>query len=123
MRTRVQPPTRFEDEINSPLGPTGRVDKPAFPRLLQAQVVPFNPYLPSAAFPTRNFNSPTPGNDIKSLPLDPCQNEDVMDENGRHTGENFLDRSLHSQDLSSPALLASGFLDDCKTSDEEDDEV
>ncbi len=52
LRKKVTRPQRLEDEIA--YGKTSNdPTKPAFPHLLQSRVVPFNPDLPAAAFPSR----------------------------------------------------------------------
>lgn len=53
LRKQINRPQRLEDEIaygKSSNNPT----KPAFPHLLQSQLVSFNPNLPAAAFPSRS---------------------------------------------------------------------
>ena len=51
LRQKVTAPERFEDLVDSTASLCNGT-RPAFPRLLKGQVVPFNPYLPPAAFPT-----------------------------------------------------------------------
>ena len=54
LRKKINRPQRLEDEIaygKSSNNPT----KPALPHLLRSQVVPFNPYLLAAAFPSRSI--------------------------------------------------------------------
>jgi hypothetical protein len=60
LRTNLTRPQKLEDEIaygKNSKDPT----KPAFPKLLQSQVVPFNPHLPSAAFPTQSATTDSNG--------------------------------------------------------------
>ncbi|KIY00500.1 uncharacterized protein Z520_04185 [Fonsecaea multimorphosa CBS 102226] len=56
LRKCVTIPTRFEDEVH--IAPqNGNGTKPAYPKLLQAQIVPFNPNNPPAAFPSLPLTS------------------------------------------------------------------
>lgn len=52
LRKKVTRPQRLEDEIAYGK-PSNDPTRPAFPHLLQSRVVPFNPDLPAAAFPSR----------------------------------------------------------------------
>jgi hypothetical protein len=51
LREIINPPRKLQDEMAKGKKPTDP-RKPAFPRLLQSQVVSFNPHLPPAAFPS-----------------------------------------------------------------------
>lgn len=54
LRKSIARPQKLQDEIA--YGKNAKdPSKPAYPRLLQSQIVPFNPRLPPAAFPTLPF--------------------------------------------------------------------
>jgi hypothetical protein len=59
LREIINPPRKLQDEMAKGKRPTDP-RKPAFPRLLQSQVVSFNPHLPPAAFPSLPY--PTDSN-------------------------------------------------------------
>jgi hypothetical protein len=54
LRETIHPPQKLQDEMANGKKPTDP-KKPAFPRLLQSQVVSYNPHLPPAAFPSLPF--------------------------------------------------------------------
>ncbi|KIW78748.1 hypothetical protein Z517_08587 [Fonsecaea pedrosoi CBS 271.37] len=56
LRRTVTVPTRFEDEVHNS-SPNRNGTKPAYPTLLKAQIVPFNPNNPPAAFPSLPLTS------------------------------------------------------------------
>jgi hypothetical protein len=61
LRKNINRPRKLEDEIA--YGKTTKhITTPAFPDLQQSQVVPFNPQLPPAAFPSLPVSAANNGN-------------------------------------------------------------
>ena len=54
LRKSIQRPRKLQDEIDYGKK-RNETTRPAMPELLQSQVVPFNPNLPPAAFPSLPF--------------------------------------------------------------------
>ena len=55
LRTRVQAPDRFDDDVeytHHHHPPTVGITRPALPVLQKEHIIPLNPHLPPAAFPT-----------------------------------------------------------------------
>src|SRR5438046_894393 len=134
LRTRIQPPERFEDEDYN-TSAASDATKPAFPSLLKEQTVAFNPHLPPAAFPSLTVvhspenegrvseDHPEPA-DISMQDIDPPPGQIFLPvlQHREHLGSQpaWKDSSGGMQD---PPVLGTSFLDDVETSDEENCEV
>ena len=135
LRTRIQAPERFEDEDYETVA-AHNATKPAFPRLLNEQVVAFDPHLPPAAFPSLTQAQPqSEEQDRMSDDLVEPAEVDMMDADPPfehtflpiiHRGGN-LDIQTASANLVSETgdlpVFGRSFLDEVETSDEDEEEV
>ena len=132
LRTRIQAPERYEDADEYNYSTAKNTTRPAFPRLLKEQVVPFNPHVPSATFPTLDIRQ---AQDDSAPVRCIASYEDDMEDlvqgsyNTRVDWENSNSTTAMSPptDLSKGPLPALGrdFIEEVRTSDEEErgDEV
>jgi hypothetical protein len=135
LRTSIRAPERFEDEVDS-IPAASNATKPAFPKLLREQTIPFDPHLPPAAFPSlTQANSQVEVADRISHDAAEPVYVDMMDIDqssdhtalpivpyGSHLG--FQTASLTSQSvMEGVSPLRSSFLDNDETSNEEEYEV
>jgi hypothetical protein len=134
LRTRIQPPERFEDEDHN-ISAANNATKPAFPRLLREQTISFDPHLPPAAFPSLTQAHPQEDGDPILDNLAEPADVDMMDID-RHVDHTFLPMVRRREHLAmqtasaispnekqDPPLFGRSFLDDAETSDEEEIEV
>ena len=135
LRTRIRAPERFGDE-DYDTAAAQNAAKPAFPRLLQEQVIAFNPHLPPAAFPSlKQAQSQTKDQDGMSSAVAEPADVDTMDldhpfhhiflPTARHGAQfdTHIESSNSFTDTGEPLVLGRSFLDEVATSDEDEEEV
>jgi hypothetical protein len=135
LRTRIQAPERFEDEdYDTPAASNST--KPAFPRLLEAKTIFFDPHLPPAAFPSLERANPRLEDDdrmsydvaepvyVDIMDIDRSSDHTVLPivHHGAHLGLQTASQTSLRVAEDAPPFRRS-FLDDAETSGEEEYEV
>jgi hypothetical protein len=122
LRTRIQPPDRFEDEDYN-TSAASDTTKPAFPSLLKEQTLAYNPRLPPAAFPS--LTAAHPSKDAGRISDDHSEPADIdMRDTGRppdHLGTQAAWQNS-SGGIQDPPVFRTSSLHDVESSDSSHEE-